>query len=164
VHVSGESANESLIHFDGLSASPEFHEGAALHGKPDAVHHEPSRLLSDADSAGHFVGTDSVLAIGDHPNGGKPFVEGDWGILENGSHLRGELPLAVDALALPLALIGEESGIGAATGRAHDSAGPSQSDHVVKTILGIGEEYDCLLKCLWLSHVVYLSQSIGERT
>ncbi len=127
------------------------------------MHREPCGFLSDADSAGHFVGTDSVLAVPNHPNSSKPFVEADWRILENGSNLSGELPLAVDALALPLALIGQESRIAAATGGANNAIGPPQLNYVVEAILGIGEEYDCLLKCLQVGNVVHLGQSRGGR-
>jgi hypothetical protein len=162
VHVDCLAANVGFVRLDFASIAAKFAERFVLHGEPDAVHHEPCGLLSDADSAGDLVGTDAILAIGNHPNGSKPLVEADWRILENGSNLGGELPLGVDALALPFALIGKESRIGAATGGANDAVGPSQLDHIVKTVLRVGEEKDCLLECLWLGHVVHLSQSIGQ--
>ena len=72
---------------------PSLSEGDALHGKPDAVQHEPCGLLSDSQSAADFVGADSVLAVGKHPSSSKPLVQGDRAILENGSDLDRELAL-----------------------------------------------------------------------
>ena len=45
VHVSRFAADESFVHFDFAAefAAEEF----ILHGKPDAVEHEPCGLLSD---------------------------------------------------------------------------------------------------------------------
>ena len=58
--------------------------------------------------AGNLVGTDSVFAVRQQPNGGEPLVSGDGRILHDGASLRGELTPWVYALALPLALILEE--------------------------------------------------------
>jgi hypothetical protein len=40
-----------------------FGNGSFLHGQPDTLQHEPSRFLSDAETAVKLVGTDSVLAV-----------------------------------------------------------------------------------------------------
>src|SRR5205823_4202317 len=42
-------ANESLIHFDLLSVAAKLAAKVGLHGKTNAMQHEPCTLLSDAD-------------------------------------------------------------------------------------------------------------------
>ena len=42
----------------------------------NAMHHEPCRLLGDANSARDFVRTDTVLAIRQHPDRGNHFSNG----------------------------------------------------------------------------------------
>ena len=42
--------------------------------QPDAVKHEPSGLLGDAQSAGKLARTDSVFGVHNHPESGKPFT------------------------------------------------------------------------------------------
>ena len=158
VHVSGQAADESLVHFHDLAATAQLHEGTALHGKPDTVHHEPCGFLSDPDRAGHFVRTDSILTVGDHPNGSQPLVEANRRILKDSPDLSRELPLGMDTLALPLSLIGEETGILATASRAHDAVRPAQADHIGQRVSGIREVFDCFFECSWLSHVVHLSQ------
>jgi hypothetical protein len=151
VHESGCTANESFVHFHFTSATAEFHKRASLHRKPDAVKHEPCGLLSDAKSAGHFVGTDSVLTICDHPNCDEPLVEWQSGIFHDGSDFDGELPVVMDVLALPLPLIFKEHGILTATGGANDNTiRPAELNHECEAVVGICEVNDCLLKSFWL--------------
>ena len=94
VHESSRAADEGFVYFDFVALAAEFHERIALHRKPDAVKHEPCRFLSDAESAADFIGTDSVLAVGDHPHGDQPLVQRDRRILKDSSDLGGELPMA----------------------------------------------------------------------
>ena len=154
VHVDRLAADESFVYFNLFALAAELTESGGLHSQTNAVHHEPCRFLSDADGAANLVGTDSVFAVGEHPHCGKPLVEGDWRILENGSDFSGELALCVDALALPLALNGEEHNILAPTGGAFDATRPAQLDHIGQRVIRIDEENDGLLKCLWLVHGV----------
>ena len=48
---------------------------------------EPGALLRDAEVPRHLIGTDAVLAISNHPNSGKPFVQAERAILEDRSDL-----------------------------------------------------------------------------
>ena len=57
--------------------------------------HKPCRLLRDAEVAGHLIGTDAVLAIGNHPDCSEPLVQAKRAILENSAYLRRELPPGV---------------------------------------------------------------------
>jgi len=146
VHKSCSTANESFVYFDFAIGTAHLDEGAILHRKPDAMKHEPCGLLCDAESASDFIRTDSVLAVGNHPNGDEPLVERDWGIFEDGADLDGELAVVVDALALPLALILEEYRILASTSRAgHNAIGPAQLDHEIEAIIGVREVENGLL-------------------
>jgi hypothetical protein len=63
------------------------------------VEHEPGGLLGDVKRPAQLVARDTVLAIGDQPDSGKPLVEADRRILKDGPDLDRELLLA--ALALP---------------------------------------------------------------
>lgn len=152
VHVPREAADKSFVHFDNFPVTTKFHEGTALHGKANPVEHEPCGFLSDADSASDFIGTDTVLAVRQHPHGSKPLVQRDRRIFKDSPDLGRELPFGVDALALPLSLIGEETGILTSAGRAYDAIRPSEADHIGQRVSGIREVGDCLLECLWLSH------------
>src|SRR3984957_9135594 len=156
VHESGRATDERFVYFNRISSSAEFHQRAGLHCEPDSVEHEPCGLLSDAQSAGHFVRTDTVLAVRNHPNGDEPLVEGQRRILKDGSNLRGELALSVNTLALPLTLILEEHSILPATsGADYLAIGPAQLDHELEAVVGVCEVNYGLLECLWLgAHIV----------
>src|SRR6266478_3054065 len=82
VHESGRAADESFVHFYFATGTAHANERAVLHRKPDAVKHEPCGLLSDTESASHFIGTDSVLAVRNHPDSDEPFVQRKCGILK----------------------------------------------------------------------------------
>ena len=61
VHVASFAADEGFIYFDCATVTASLFEGTALHGKTDAMHHEPSGLLGDPKSAVDLVGADTVL-------------------------------------------------------------------------------------------------------
>jgi hypothetical protein len=104
------------------------------------VKHEPSRLLGNADGAGQFVGADAVLGIGDHPDGGEPFVQGDRRVLEDGSDLHRKLALGVLVLALPEATSRDVAHVVPATGGALNYAiGPAERHHEFLTNVRVGE-------------------------
>ena len=145
MHVAGLPADESFVHFDLRPAPAEFHSGLGLHGEPDAMQHEPCRLLSDSDSAAHFVGTDSVLAVRNHPHCDKPLIERERGIFHDGSDFCGELPLGMLALALPDAASSEKANVPATASRASNTVRPPARNHEVNAVIGIGEVNDGLL-------------------
>lgn len=158
VHVASGPTDESFVYLDFATRAAHLHKRAGLHRKANPVQHEPCGLLSDAKSAGHFVGTHAVLAVGNHPNGDKPLVEGQSGILEDGSHLDRELPMVVDALALPLSLILEKHRILApASGADHNASRPAELDHELEAVIGVCKVDDCLLEGLGLFHVSHLN-------
>jgi hypothetical protein len=151
VHESGCTADESFVHFNVLTIAAELHKRAGLHRKPDSMKHEPCGLLGDTESAGHFVGTDSIFAVRNHPDSDKPFVEWQSGIFHDGSDLDGELPMVVNILALPFPLILEKNSVLSATsGAGYDAIRPAQFDHECEAVVWVGEVNDGLLKGLWL--------------
>lgn len=162
VHIARQATDESFVYFDNLAASAKFHEGAALHGKPDTVHHEPCGFLSDTDSASHFIGTDTVFAIGNHPNGSKPLVQRDRRILKDSPDLDTELLAWMLRLALPHASGRDESNILTPASGALDAIGPAPRHYEVQAVLRIGEIGDGLLKCLWLVHGVPHKPNISK--
>jgi len=128
--------------FIGFDLASELVEGASLHGEPDAMEHEPRGLLSHADAACDLVGTDAVLGVADQPHGGKPLVEADRRILEDGSDLDGELLTRVLRATSPdPASLDERHGLTAAC-RASHAIGPAQIDHEGERPVRIGEVAD----------------------
>src|SRR6267142_4207480 len=101
VHESSGTTNKSLVYFHFATRTAKFYKVLVMHCETNAVHHEPCRLLSDAQSPGDFIGTDSVLGVHNEPNGNHPLVHAKCGILEDRTNLNGELFLA--ALAEPMA-------------------------------------------------------------
>src|SRR5580692_6005708 len=150
VHETGGATNESFVHFDLAIGTAKFHKQAGLHRQPDAVKHEPRRLLSDAKSAGHFVRANAILAVGNHPNSDEPLVQRKPRILKDSPNFDRELPFGMDALALPLALILKEYGILAATGGACDAIRPAEFRDTVQAVVGISKVENGLLESLWL--------------
>src|ERR1700730_1054768 len=94
VHVSGKATDESFIHLYFFPASAKLDELLLVQGKANAVHHEPSGLLSDSQSACYFIGANAVLGIYDEPYRDHPLIHAERGILKDCSHLNGELLLA----------------------------------------------------------------------
>lgn len=149
VHVAGDATDESLVNLNNVV---HLGKGFGLHGKPDAVEHEPSGLLSHTNGTVNLVGANAVLGAGDHPDSSEPLVQRDGAILENGSHLDRELPLGVLILALPQSAGSDVAHVVAATSRADDLAvRPPQLNHEVLTYVRIGEIPDGSEKSLGLS-------------
>jgi hypothetical protein len=147
VHESGRATDESLIHFYFLAIAAEPHSFLLVQSKANAVHHKPSRLLSDSQSAANFVGTDTVLGIHDEPNGNHPLVHAERGILKDGANLDGKLLLA--ALAEPLATRRDKRVLRAIAAWASDlTIRPAQLYGVIKRALRVREESDCFLQRL----------------
>ncbi len=154
VHEASGPADESFVYFDLAPASAKFQNRAILHRKPDAMKHEPSRLLSDAKSAGYFVGTDSILAVCHHPHCDEPLVERKGGILKDSSYLTGELFPGVFCFALPQAPSRDEMNLFAPTSGALNAVRPAALNHECEAVVGIGKMHDGLLKCFRLFHGV----------
>jgi len=125
VHIPRCAADERFVYFDCFSFASEFEHRTVLHCKPDAMEHEPSRLLSDAERTSDFVRTDAILAVGNHPDGNKPLVEWERRIFKDSPDLGAKLPFGMDTLALPFALIGKEHGVLAPASRAFNAVGPA---------------------------------------
>ncbi len=149
VHESGRATDESFVHFDRGTIPAKFKKRTILHCETDAVEHKPCGLLSDAKSTAYFVRTDSVLAVGNHPNSDEPFVEWERGILKDGSNLGAELFASVFPFALPHPASSDESHIVAATSGALDAVGPAPRNHELEAVVRVREVDNCLLESLW---------------
>lgn len=164
VHETGLTADKSFICFD---VPGEFSlEAARLHCFANAVQHEPCGLLGDSEITGNLVGTDTVLAIGNHPRCRKPFVQAQRRVLKDRSRFRGELPGCMMASALPLPLILEESRVRPSTGGADNSAGPAVLDHVGQAIVCIAKVDNRFLERFrfpysFVFHAPSIAQSCG---
>src|SRR6266849_1239593 len=99
VHEARCATNERLIHFYFFAATANLHSVFGVHRKAGAVHHVPSGLLRDAESACNLVRANPVLAVRQHPHSNHQLVHAERGILKNRSQLDGELFLA--SLAVP---------------------------------------------------------------
>jgi len=162
VHESGSATDEGLVYFDLFAASTDLSQILFVHRKPDSVEHEPCGLLGDAQSACNFVGTDSVLAVGQHPHCDKPLVEGNRGIFHDGADLHGELALRMFLFAFPHASSGDKAHVSASTSRAGNAIGPTPLNHEGDAVVRVGKVLDGLLECFWLAHGVPHSQKYAK--
>ncbi len=149
VHVPSRATDERLIRFDFAPAPAEFQKRVGLHGETNPVQHEPRGFLSDAQGAPDFVGADSVLAIGNHPNGDKPLVERKRRILKDSPDFDRELFAEMLAFAFPHPPSRDKADFFASAGGAFNPVRPSPSDHEVEAVVGIGEVNDGLLAKSW---------------
>src|SRR5207248_1815169 len=79
VHILFPAADESLINLY-RAAAADFSlppEPAGLHGKPDAMQHEPRTLLSNANCFSKFIGTNAILAACQQPCSREPLLKSD---------------------------------------------------------------------------------------
>jgi hypothetical protein len=147
VHESRRATNKRLIYFDFFTLAAKLNRILFVKGKPNAVHHVPSRLLRDSQRAAYFVGTDSVLGVHDEPNANHPFIHAERRILKDGSYLDGELLLA--ALAEPDAARRDKRVLsGITTWTRHLAIRPAQLYGIVERLLWIAEERYGLLQGL----------------
>lgn len=98
VDVARLAADECFECFVGFNFAGKL-ETTRSHGKADSVQENPSRLLSDAKRAVNLIRTNTVLAVGDHPDGRQPLVKTERAIFHDRAELDGELLFA--SLALP---------------------------------------------------------------
>ncbi len=155
MHEASRAANESFVHFD---FATHFTERLILQGEPDAMKHEPRRLLGNLESAANFIGANPVLAVGEHPSCREPLVEADGRILKDGAHLDRELPLGMVGGALPDTARGAERDALRATSRADNPFGPATRNKVAQAIVWIREVKNRFLEALWFSHGLVLHE------
>src|SRR5207249_6859235 len=118
-----------------------------LHRKADAMEHEPSRFLSDANSTGQFITTNAVLGISNQPHRDQPLIEADGTIFHDGADLDGELPFGMLFLAFPDAASLDEQHISAtASGTTNRTNAPTEFHHFRHASVGVGEVLNSLLE------------------
>jgi len=148
VHIANLAADEGFVDFDftiQLAAAT-----VILHCEPDALKHEPSGLLANADSAVNLIGRNSILAVGELPHGEQPLVQADRRVLKDRADLDGELSLGMSGLALPEVPGRQETDVVRAAGRTdHLAVLPAPRREISDAVLGIGEVSDCFLKGSW---------------
>src|SRR5882724_1032953 len=149
VHESGSTTDKGFVYLDFAVRAAKFQERAILHCETDSVEHEPCRLLSDAKRATHFIGTNAVLAIGNHPNSDEPLAQRQCRIFEDSSNLYAELFFGMPSLAFPHPASRDEAHIIPATGGALNAIGPAPRNHELEAVVGVGEVNDGLLESLW---------------
>lgn len=152
VHVPSLAADEGFIHFHFTSRSA--HLGRVeriLHCQPQALQHEPCRLLCNAKRAVNLHARHSVLTIAKHPERSHPLVESERGILENRPDLQREL--LITATAEPqFPRLNEVVAVRLATRTRHLAVGKAQLLRVLKTAVWIAEVNDGLLQSLGRFH------------
>ena len=144
VHVASLAADESFVHFHFAAIPADLTKTACR--PADAVEHEPCRLLSDAQIAGQLATADTILAVGQHPQGAKPLVQAQRRILKMVPSFHRELFIAF--LAFPPAL--RPSGSSALCGRKRTgrSIRPAHLGDSINANLLIAEVADNLLQRL----------------
>jgi hypothetical protein len=159
MHVFGEATNKRFVR---LYLAAHLQECASLHCQPNAMVHEPCGLLSDTERPVHLVAADPVLAVGDHPDCGKPFPEIDWAILEDSPDLCRELTPGMLLFAFPQTAGGNEPHVGATASRTADPIGPAKLDHRAQRDIRVSEMPDGVDQGLWL--VLHANQYDSDRS
>src|SRR5713101_1814397 len=62
VHIARLATDESLVRLNFGTGATDLDEGFGLYGETNAVHHEPSRLLGNAEISAYFVAANPILA------------------------------------------------------------------------------------------------------
>jgi hypothetical protein len=110
--------------------------------------------LTDAKITRQLIAADSVFAIAQHPESGKPFCERDWTILEDRSQFDGEL--FVTLFALPAFLSLQVVVLLVSAGWAdRNTIRPTHLGDSINANLFVAVVLDRLLECLWRFHVDY---------
>ena len=163
VHVARLAADESLVCLD---LARQFIADLFLMGETNPVKHKPCGFLADSQAPVNLPGRDAVLGVGDEPHSGKPLIEADGRILENGSDLDGKLTARMMGSALPSEMLCEKTDTGAAASRAlHYAVWPALFGQIFEAVLRAGKVYDGLLKSadLRVFHVFSMSETGGLR-
>lgn len=148
MHVAGLAADKGFINFDLAAQLP---CRTVLQSQTTAMHHEPCGLLGDAKCTGDLIGTNSILAVNQHPDCGKPFVQSNCRVLKDSPDFDRELAVMVHALALPLSLVRKEWNIGSPANRTDNAVRPAPSGKIIQTIVRLSEIQNCLLQGLWFA-------------
>src|SRR6266700_524771 len=112
--------------------------------------HKPCGLLCATESASNLIGAKPVFAVHHHPESDQPLIQRDRRILENGSHLDGELLRAL--LALPAFLCGKIIVLAMTALWANRAIRPAHPGDSFDADTFVAEVADCLLECLWGVH------------
>ncbi len=153
MHIASFTTEEGFIGFNLRSTlAAQLHQGAALHGKTDAVEHEPRRLLSDTQSPSKLTGANAVLGGSNDPHSGKPLFKSEWRVLKDGTYLDAELLSGVLVFALPKATSRDELHSLASAGGAGNPIRPALSRKGFKAVIGVCEVDDGFLKGGWGFH------------
>ena len=136
-HIPRLATDKGFVNLDFAS---QFVESGFLHGKADAVQHEPRSFLGDLQSTMDLVGTDAVLATDEKPCGTEPLFKSNRGILKDSAGLEREGRTLVAGVTLPDALFGKPGyGLGAALRTLHHAVWPAQLHHELTAMLEIRE-------------------------
>ncbi len=147
MHESSRATNKGFVYFDFAVRAAQFHKVLVVHRKSNAVHHEPSRLLRNAQSACDFIGTDAIFAVHNQPHRNHPLIHAERGILKDGSDFDGELFFA--SLAEPNSARRDERVLRRFAARASDFAcRPAQRHRIVESLLRVREKGHCVLQRL----------------
>ena len=98
MHVASLAADEGFIE---LNPSFHFHNAAVLHGKADALKHEPGCLLRDSNGTVKLVGTDAILGICNQPESTNPFIKRNGAVFQNGAYTDRKLLFGRAVFACP---------------------------------------------------------------
>ncbi len=81
-----------------LSSPADLRPSTIGQNKPDAMQHEPCRLLSYADVPRQLIATYAILAIRNEPDCDQPLIQLDCGFFKDSSYLDRKLLAALGAL------------------------------------------------------------------
>ena len=141
VHIASEAADEGFIRFN---SSTHLFKRAGLCRQAQTMQHEPGGFLRDAKSTTHFVGTNPILAVDDHPHGRQPLVETNGGIFHDRTDFDAELLPRMTASAFPHSTRGEEYDLLASACGTGDAVRPAQLNHKLQGAFSIREVVDSL--------------------
>jgi hypothetical protein len=157
VHIAGFCADESFIDFHFAS---ELVKTLILHGQPNAMEHEPRRLLRDAKPAMNLVTRDTVLAGNNQPCRREPLLKRDRRVLENGPGLERERGALMLRVTLPHAGLGEPRDVIRTAARAgYNAIRPAKFNHKLAAVLEIGEVQNRVPECVWRFHESSMQQN-----
>jgi hypothetical protein len=138
MHVVSLAADKRFVNLD---LATEFSENRSSHRQSDPLQHEPRGLLCHSKSAGQVVRTDATLTIRQQPQGRKPLLKRNGGVLEDRSRFQRELGAFMPAVTLPnpcLVQIGQVVGI--AFRPSGEAIGPPRNYHKLAVVLVIAEK------------------------
>lgn len=155
MHVLHLAAYERFIQFNRPPVAAYLDNGLVLHSFPNAVQHEPRRLLGYANRAVKLVAANSVLGVANQPDRRHPLVQPNRGILKNRADLDCELLLA--AIAEPeQTRLYKRIAFRAAPGAHNVAIRPAEKLCIFKSAIHVGEVSDCLLEGYGFVHASHI--------